>query len=134
MLPIHQEWAVPAERWPLAGGTTDVLSRAPVEHPPERHGVNPGDGELEACRSFGLRELRQNEPSCFIFSEHLPSVSDGAARVCLLVPKLAPPRSGSWSTSLEDRVCGWALTWRDADLDLPGGLADVPRCSPPFAI
>lgn len=130
VLPIHQERAVPTECWPLAGGATDVLSRAPVEHPPERHGFNLGDRKLQVYRSLGPCELRQNEPSCFVFSEHLPSVSEGVARVCLLVPEKAPPRSGSWSTSLEDRVRGWALSWRDGDLRVPGMLTAVPRRSP----
>lgn len=35
-----------------------------------------------------------------------------------------------WSASLEDRVCGPGLTWRDADLPVPGTLTGAPRCSP----
>jgi hypothetical protein len=131
VLPIPQERAVPAECWPLAGGATDVLSRAPVEHPPERHGFNLGDRKLQVYRSLGPCELRQNEPSCFVFSERLPSVSEGVARVCLLVPEKErpPPRSGSWSTSLEDRVTGSGLTWRNAELRVLGPFAETPRCS-----
>lgn len=79
VLPIHQEGAIPAECWPLAGGATDVLSRAPVEHPPERHGFNPGDRKVLVSRSCDPCKLHQNEPSCFTFSQHLPSVSGGGA-------------------------------------------------------
>jgi hypothetical protein len=42
---------------------------------------------VQVYRSFGPGELPQNEPSCFVFSEHLPSVSEEVARVCLLVRK-----------------------------------------------
>jgi hypothetical protein len=39
-------------------------------------------------------------------------------------------QSGS---SLEDRVTGRGLTWRDADQRVPGTLTATPRCSPPGA-
>lgn len=40
------------------------------------------------------------------------------------------PLPGSGSTSLEDCVRGWALTWQDGDLRVPGRLTAVPRRSP----
>ncbi|WP_326604933.1 hypothetical protein OG930_22245 [Streptomyces sp. NBC_01799] len=33
-------------------------------------------------------------------------------------------------TSVEDHVCGWCLTWRDADLRVFGSLTRLPRRSP----
>jgi hypothetical protein len=43
----------------------------------------------------------------------------------------ALPRS--WSTCLEDRVCGCWLSCRDSDLRLRGELAAAPRRSPTLA-
>lgn len=108
-LPIHQERAVPTECWPLAGGATDVLSRTPVEHPPERRRFNPGDRKLQVYCSFGPCELRENKPSCFVFSEHLPRVSEEGARLSAR-PEESAASLGTLSTSLEDRVTGCGLT------------------------
>jgi hypothetical protein len=41
---------------------------------------------------------------------------------------------GSWSTRLEDSVCGPGLSWLFADLWFPGAFSGVPRYSPPLAV
>jgi hypothetical protein len=40
----------------------------------------------------------------------------------------------SWSTSLEECVCGWGLTSQNSDLCVLSLLTDIPRCSPLGAV
>lgn len=46
------------------------------------------------------------------------------------MPQSSTVALGSWSTSLEDAVCGWPLTWRLPDLVRSGVGAAVPCQSP----
>jgi hypothetical protein len=49
-------------------------------------------------------------------------------------PRWSGRRSRTRVASLEDRVFGWHLTWRDVDLRFPGPVTATPRCSPSPAL